>query len=269
MDNRFSSMAKDLLPPLITRVVKRQMCNVGYQGNYSSWVEAQRASTGYDSIKILDKVKQALLQVKEGAAVFERDSVLFDRIDYSWPVLAGLLWIASQRSNYLNILDFGGSLGSSYFQNRNFLKHLTELSWSVVEQEHFVCCGREFFEDQHLKFYYTIDECLEARPPDAILLGSVIQYLERPYDFLHEVINNKFSFIIIDRTPFINRAHDRLTVQKVPPEIYPASYPAWFFSQDRFKRYMSEHYDLVAEFNTNDQANISALFKGYIYKRRY
>lgn len=255
-------------PPAIVSFYKRVINKVGYSGNYSNWDDAKKDSTGYHADLILRKVKYSLLKVKSGEAAYERDSVLFEEVQYSWPLLAGLLWIASCNANRLNLLDFGGSLGSSYFQNRAFLLHLNEFSWNVVEQENFVRCGREFFEDQFLKFYFTIDECLEARHPDAIFLGSVIQYLERPYDFLREVISNKFPFIIFDRTPFINGNHARLTVQRVPPEIYPASYPAWFFCRDSFKRIMSEHYDLIAEFNTNDQANINAQFKGFIYKYR-
>lgn len=34
---------------------------------------------------------EATLKVKRGEAVFERDSVLFDEIQYSWPVTAALI----------------------------------------------------------------------------------------------------------------------------------------------------------------------------------
>ena len=70
---------------------------------------------------ILDKVLAATLKVKQGQAVFERDSVLFDEIEYSWPLLAGLMWAAASNGGKLNVLDFGGALGSSYYQNRKFL----------------------------------------------------------------------------------------------------------------------------------------------------
>ena len=56
--------------------------------------------------------------------VYERDSVLFDTIRYSWPLLSDLLRAASEDQNHLSVLDFGGSLGSSYYQNRVFLSHL-------------------------------------------------------------------------------------------------------------------------------------------------
>lgn len=260
---------KDWTPPALVRIVKN-ILKIGnlFEGDYSSWEQAQVHSTGYDLNEIFQRVRDASLKVRRGDAVFERDSVCFYHEEYCWPLLAGLLWCASISCNRLNLLDFGGSLGSSYFQYRKLLKHLDEVSWSIVEQEHFVSCGRELFEDQSLKFYFTIDACIKDRNPDILLLGSVVQYLERPYDFIREIIKKEFSIIIFDRTPFLTGDRDRLTVQKVPSAIYPASYPAWFLCQYRFEQLMSEHYDLIASFNNDDLSNISAQFKGFIYKRR-
>ena len=135
------------IPPIAGELLKHFTMRCGYFGNYSCWYKACQDSTGYDSNVILNKVRDALLKVKNGDAVYERDSVLFDEVQYSWPLMAGLLWIASCGNNCLNLIDFGGSLGSSYFQNRKFLGHLCEFYWNVVEQEKFVKCGRELFED--------------------------------------------------------------------------------------------------------------------------
>jgi putative methyltransferase (TIGR04325 family) len=117
--------------------------------------------------------------------------------------------------NSLNLIDFEGSLGSSYFQNRKFLMQLKELKWNIVEQKKMVECGRKYFENEYLKFY-----CIKEQNPDAIVLSSVIQYIEKPYSLIGKIINYKFDFIIIDRTPFIEGDKDRLTVQKVSPKIY-------------------------------------------------
>jgi len=55
----------------------------GWQGNDSTWQEAHNASSGYDDDKILHIVKRSLLKVKNGEAVYQRDSVIFDEIQYS------------------------------------------------------------------------------------------------------------------------------------------------------------------------------------------
>jgi putative methyltransferase (TIGR04325 family) len=255
-----------LTPPVFHGIYRALSSSTGFFGDYKSWDLALKVSGGYDSDVILNKVKDALLKVKNGEAIYERDSVLFDKVEYSWPLLAGLLWVAGQNGNRLNIVDFGGSLGSSYFQNRNMLSHLHELKWNIVEQKKFVECGKRFFEDEHLKFYYTLGDCLKEQAASTILLSSVIQYLEKPYDLLEDVKRRKFQYIIIDRTAFLDVGDDRITVQRVPTEIYQASYPAWFLNRDKFLAFLANRYDVVADFESNDRADIPSVFKGYIFR---
>ena len=260
---------KKITPPIFLDIFRRGITKYGFFGDFLTWKDAINASTGYNTDEIIKKVKDSLLKVKSGEAVYERDSVLFDKIHYSWPLLAGLLWITSQKGNRLNLIDFGGSLGSSYFQNRKFLLHLKELKWNIVEQEKMVECGKKYFETDYLKFYFNLDDCVKEQNPDAILLSSVIQYIEKPYDLLKKIINYGLEFIIIDRTAFIKGDEDRLTVQKVSPKIYKASYPAWFFSETKFLKYFEGRYKLVEEFEAlgKDSANVPSRYKGFIFRR--
>jgi putative methyltransferase (TIGR04325 family) len=268
MRQSLRQMAHDLIPPLFGKIYRRAIRKGGFFGDYKCWDDARKTCGGYDSDVILNKVKNSLLKVKDGEAVYERDSVLFDKIQYSWPLLAGLLWVVSCQGNRLNLIDFGGSLGSSYYQNKKFLSHLVELKWSIVEQKKFIECGKQHFEDEHLKFYYTVDDCLKEQRANTILLSSVIQYLEKPYDLLRNVKRKGFKYIIFDRTAFTDKGDDRITIQKVPPEIYPASYPAWFFNQEKFLHFFSGEYELIADFESDDRANIPSVYKGYIFKLR-
>ena len=152
--DKFKTIVEEWFPPVLLRWYREYIHPYGFFGNYDSWEALLQKTTGYDSEIILNKVKNAMLQVNEGQAVYERDSVLFDKIHYSWPLLAGLLRIAALKKNRLSVLDFGGSLGVSYYQNRVFLSDLEELRWSVVEQDAFVKCGKEYFKTKHLKFYF-------------------------------------------------------------------------------------------------------------------
>lgn len=272
MKQQIFHLLEGFIPPVAHAIYRRLAVTTdGFSGNYRTWDEARQSSSGYDSEAILEKVRDALLRVKNGEAVFERDSVLFDEVQYSWPLLAGLLWIASRNNNRLNLIDFGGSLGSTYFQNLKFLNHLDELNWSIVEQERFVECGRRLFEDCHLRFYYGLDECIGERHPDAILFSSVIQYLEKPYDLLADILDKGFTYLIFDRTAFLAKGDDRITVQKVPPEIYPASYPAWFFNRDKFLSFISGTYELVAEFDSFESFRLEdqiAQNRGFIFVKK-
>lgn len=270
MLTQLKPVMKELIPPIILKAYNKIRNNsYGLFGNYQSWEAAMKDSVGYDSDVILNKVRDSLLKVKKGEAIGEKDSCLFDKNQYSCPVLAGLLRIASIKGNKLSVLDFGGSLGSYYYQLRHFLSDLDELRWSIVEQEKFVRCGQEFFEDNELKFYYDIENCLMYENPDVILLSGVIQYLPDPYAFLENLVKYNFDYIVFDRTPFIEGCKERLTVQKVDPKIYEASMPAYFFNQDKFLSYLTEFYDFLGGFESPDKVNIPSSFKGFFFKRKH
>ncbi len=258
----------DWFPPKLRLLLNRNR-NVIWSGNYASWSEAQRDSAGYDSRIILDKVRTALIKVRNGEAVYERDSVLFNKIEYAWPLLAGILWVAGKNHNSLNVMDFGGSLGSSYFQNKNFLSHLTELRWCIVEQKEFAECGKKYFEEDCLHFYESAEECFRNENINVALLSSVLPYVEKPYELFEKIWISGVKHVIIDRTPFLLSGNrDRLTVQKVPPAIYDASYPAWFFNKKNFLDFIDTRYKIIAESDCPDQANIHCEFKGFILERR-
>jgi|GEM_PF-251322 len=241
-----------------------------YTGDYTSWEEALKNCTGYDNPEILEKVKTALLKVKKGEAKYERDSVVFDEIQYSWPLLAGLLRVACEHENQLNVLDFGGSLGSSYFQNQEFLSILEKVRWCIVEQPSFVEVGKELFQDLDLAFYYDIDECVKNEKLNVVLLSGVIQCVENPHVVLRKITSLGVKYIIVDRTPIITDAkRDRLTIETVPPRIYSASYPSWFFERNMFLKHFSDNsYKMVAEFQGFDLANIeNSVYKGFIFRK--
>lgn len=220
----------------------------GWFGDYSSWTEVSEKTGGYDAGVILEKTKEALLKVKRGEAVYERDSVIFDKKEYPFPLITFLLHSALLKKRPLNVLDFGGSLGSTYYQVKEFLTADVCASWNVVEQEHYLECGKKNFEDETLKFYDSIDACLADKKVDFVLLSSTVQYLERPHDFLKRLADYNFSFLLFDRTAFHHAEGDRLTLQRVPPEIYPASYPSWFFDEERFLSHFSNQYKVFSEF---------------------
>jgi putative methyltransferase (TIGR04325 family) len=233
-----TEILKKLIPPIFLDLVrlgiskKAQSHDLVWEGPFSTWEEAAKRCTGFDQAEILDRCKSSLLKVKNGEAVYERDSVIFDEIQYSWPVLASLQKAALEAQGKLSVLDFGGSLGSSYFQNKSFLSSV-DLTWCIVEQEHFVACGKEFFEDQSLKFYTNVDSCLAENNINAVLLSSVLQYIPSPYDIIDKIISLKIPYIIIDRTAVTSLNEDFIAIQRVPEEIYSASYPCYFFSKER------------------------------------
>jgi len=241
--------------------VFRKKEKFGFTGDYGSWAEALRDSSGYDSTIILEKTTAACLEVIDGKAAYERDSVIFDEIQYAWPLLAGLMWVAAQSQGKLNVLDFGGSLGTTYYQNRRFLMHLPEVRWNIVEQPDHVEVGKTLFQNKELRFYATIEECLNDTSPSVLILSSVLHYLKEPYSFLDEVLSLRFPHMIFDRTLFLTgNFPDRLTVQRISPKIYEASVPCWQLNLQKFLSYFKSKYELVVEFEGFQEG------KGFIFR---
>lgn len=228
---------------------KEDKSQYGWFGNFASWAEAKDLASGYAASNILEKTKQSLLKVKNGEAVYERDSVLFDKKEYPYAIISALLYIAVKNGNKLNVVDFGGSLGSTWFQVRDFIPNEIKVSWSIVEQEAYVKEGKAHFADEVLDFYFTIDDCIAAKGEiNVILLSSVVQYLEKPHDFLDQLAAYNIDYLLFDRTAFIyGDIEDRITLQIVPPDIYEAKYPAWFFNEEHFLRHFKA-YSIKADF---------------------
>jgi putative methyltransferase (TIGR04325 family) len=259
------------LPPVVLSML-RELSNQGirFRGDFHTWEAAASKCSGYDADNILSKVLGATLKVKRGEAVYERDSVLFDEVKYSWPVTAALMLAAAQKRK-LDVIVFGGSLGSSYFQNRRFLTGIADVKWSVVEQANFVEAGKKYIEDDVLRFYPSIELCYEENSPNVILLSSVLQYLEKPYDLFERLSRSSANLMIIDRTPFKAGNDDRIFIQKVPKNIYDASYPMWVLSKSNFMSMANKHWRLISEtISPEGEFKINGIkfsFQGMIFER--
>jgi putative methyltransferase (TIGR04325 family) len=269
------------LPRRMARAVRRRLfprpapalAPVEFTGDYASWADARRASDGYESSVILERTTSALLKVKRGEAVYERDSVIIDPPEYPFPVVAALLRAAAHGGGKLSVLDFGGSLGSTYFQCRRLLGSVPAIEWLVVEQPGHVARGRELFEDDRLRFFENAEECVQRHQPNVLLLSGVLQCLPDPYGILRGLLTLGIPHLVLDRTAFLRGDRDRLTVQAVPEWIYPASYPSWFLSESKLTTTITgAGYHLVADFRGTDElspkdAPGSGYYKGFIFDR--
>jgi putative methyltransferase (TIGR04325 family) len=119
----------------------------------------------------------------------------------------------------------------------------------VVEQQNFVECGSSQIADSQLQFFVSISEAIQTRgTPDILVISCTLQYLKDPYTFLQQVSEFKIPFLLIDSTPFNYARRDRITVQRVNPAIYDASYPCWFLNYERVKEAVGKQYTIKEEY---------------------
>lgn len=259
---------KSLIPPILLNILQKfRNRKYGWKGDYATWQEARKDAVGYDDKKILQTVTNSLLKVKNGEAAYERDGVTFNEIQYSWQLLTGLMFCSAKGQGRLKVCDFGGGLGTTYYQNKKFLDRLNDVSWGIVEQKHFVDTGKKEFENDRLKFFHDVNECVKKEKSNILLLSSVMQYIEKPYELLDIILKNDFEYILIDRTAF-SKVSENITLQIVSPSIYEASYPCRFFDESKFIKYFEKNnYKIFEKFKALDRENDKYIFKGMIMER--
>ena len=229
-DSRVRRIARDLLPPAVVRGLSaRSSGGLVFQDGFGSWADAAAAAGGYDAQAILDQVRTATDEVVAGRSAMERDGVLFDRVELRWPVAGPLLWQAAVHHGSLRVVDFGGSLGSTYRQLSSLTDRL-DVRWAIVEQPAFVDAGAGY-ADGRLSFHPTIADAVAAVSPTVALLSSVLQYLPDPHAVLADLASSGIEAIVLDRMPMTDAPADRPAVEHVPPQIYAGSYATWLLSE--------------------------------------
>lgn len=225
---------------------EKDVPQVQYVGEYDNWSDAYRECEGYEDECIINKVISSVNKVIEGGAIWERDSYLFYETKYVYQICAAVLRCAIQNCNKgVRILDIGGSLGSTYFQNRKYLEDIADLEYVVAEQDHFADYGHKNLEDGKLSFIKSAD-ILEEKIHgsfDIVLMSASIQYIPEYEEIISRVVKIRPRYIIFDRLLVGNKM--RICKENVPAEIYKSSYPVIIFTEERIKSFLKSDYELI------------------------
>lgn len=261
-------IAKQFCPPVIRNIQSHfSKPTVEWSDPLATWEAAAALCHGYDSDEIFNRVTEATQAVFDGKAIFERDSVLFQDIEYSWPLLSSLMTVRAARGK-LHVVDFGGALGSSYFQNKRFLDEISNVHWTVVEQPRFVDIGKKRFQGDVLHFSESITAASSIEAIDVILFGSSLCYLPTPMEFLSSAEELRIPYLIFDRTPFITGPKNLYSAQFVREPIYTASYPCQLFSEVLFSERLDPTWRKIEDWTSDIQPNQKFTSKGGFYVLR-
>lgn len=257
---------KRLAPKALMQLVKKTPHKGSFKRGFNSWSEASAHTTTYNTSDVFNKTLNAARLVRDGKAVYERDSVVFNKIQYDFKVLSSLMFIANIQ-NQLNVVDFGGALGTLYRQNKKYLDLLQlPKKWAIVEQSKYVQIGKDEFQTDTLFFFEALTQI--KFEVDIVLFGSSLCYIENAYEILGEIKKVSPKFILIYKTPFSNSTDDDIWIQNVPKFIYDASYPVWIFSKSKMLTYLSDSYELFEEWDDDLQAYEDVPTKGFLFKKK-
>lgn len=259
------AVLKDFIPP----VLRRFLLQLGFAGNrfrygYESWEEANAKCSGYNSGVITEALVSASRRVRDGEIAYERDGVEFDAIQYSWPLAAAIL--GSPRSTgKLRVLDWGGSLGSTYRQNIDLISAAgVEVEWVVIEQEHLVEIGTREFSNTQLSYRSNI-ESIPVGYFDLVIFASSICYIDNPNKILLQAKSLRPRAIAFDRTPITRKGPELIGIQTVGRKIYRASYPIRIFSIGGIEDALCPEYRKVSEWVCDLQPDPKSISKGMFF----
>jgi putative methyltransferase (TIGR04325 family) len=266
-------LTAEIFPHLALRFsrAKPKSDSLYFSGDFTTWEEARSGVCGYAATPIFEITRRAMRKIITGEAVFERDSVLMPVPEYPFSTIAGIMLAATQHPEKLAVLDFGGSLASTYYACRPWLDQIKELHWSIVEQPHYVECGRVEFSTSRLAFHHTLEESVAWQIPDLVLMSGSLQFLPDPMKVLDEIIALNPPFLLIERTYFWQGDRPRLVHQHVPAEIYPADYPCWLFCEKQLVERIVASYELIASYPAFDRIpleNGQSYSKGMLFRRK-
>lgn len=235
-----------------------------FRGAYRSWGEARVASTGYAAPDILSRIVTATRIARATPGAWERDGAVFHQPEPNEPLLDAMARAAA--GGALEVIDFGGALGSTWWQHRVKLATLGLRRWVVVEQSHYVEAGREF-ADEILGFAPSMNAALVSVRPQVVLFSGVLPYLESPALVLNEVVRLGFAHVILDRTP-LTSGESRLAVQYTPPGLGGGSYPVWLQEEHVLLAPLYQAYDQKASWPALDRLAPDVKHMGFHFIRR-
>lgn len=217
---------------------------VRYLGDYDSWESAEKECMGYGDTVIIEKVINSTEKVVAGEAAWERDSYLFYEQKYVYGICAAILRCAVQNgSQGVRVLDLGGALGSTYFQNREYLSDVENLEYIVAEQDVLVEYGHKNLENGVLRFISSGENYTDYGRFDIAIMSASLQYIPQYKEMISKILAIKPHYIILDRILVSDR--HRICRETVPEEIYKSSYPVMIFRESEIIEFFRTAYELV------------------------
>ena len=238
-------------PPIATRP------DYGFFGDYRDFDEAAADASEYDSAKI---AQSAAAQIP----TFFQDA--YCEIDGRYQQVHSALASVMERlgKNRLAVLDIGGGNGNNFIACSK-LSPSAPYDWTIVETESMcaACDGR---------LPVTWTSTIPDGAFDVVLISGTLQYLPDPYAALQD-LGRRAPWLIVHRTPILDSATDRLTIQIVDPNIYPGELLRhWFLAGENLRRSLGSVGEIVLSWrNLQDDpayAHLGAKAYGYLVRSR-
>ena len=264
------SLLRKILPFQLVIYLQQRRSDLRFEFGFTKWADVVEKSFGYSQANILNTVENSVREMLSSGNGWERDGVLFSSIRLNHPVLSSLL-LAVKADKTLKVVDFGGGLGTTYFQNIEALsKNGVGVQWTIVEQNNFVAVGNELLKSENCLNFVEFNKLFTQNNVDILLFGSVLCYLENPYELLLDAIKKSHfpNFVVIDRTLFDEKGLRVYGVQVVNSNIYSARLPIHLLSSITIEQTLSPWYEIEYDWLDQDQLSTAFEVKGMMLRKK-
>lgn len=205
-----------------------------FSNQKKSWELARNFSSTYQDIQIFKKVINCYKNIKnKNYEFYERDGFIFNIKPDESDLIQLLKDNIIKKKEAFQVLDYGGSLGSRFFSNYNFIQK-NNIHWNIVEQKEFVDFGQKNLQKSNLFFFNNLNDCLKLKKIDCVIFSGSLQYLENYLEILNELKQHNIRLIFLDYLPLSKYKEHKIFVQKIPKKIVYSSYPIHIFSKNVF-----------------------------------
>jgi putative methyltransferase (TIGR04325 family) len=136
-----------------------------------------------------------------------------------------------------SVLDWGGGVGHYALYSRALLPGVA-FDYHVKDLPGLCEAGRSLAPDVT---FHDGDETALARRYDFVIASSSIQYVRDPHAMLRRLCEASKEYLLITRTPFLEKHDDMLVVQRPHRYGYMTEYAGWFMNLDRFIQSAAEN----------------------------
>jgi len=176
--------------------------------------------------------------------------------------------VAAARTR-ISILDWGGGIGHYYAYARRLRPDL-ELGYVVKDLASLCEVGREVLPE--VTFMTDETEAL-SRSYDLVLASSSLQYSRDLYGLLARLCDAAAGWLMVTRSPFVDRHDDFVVVQRPHQYGYLTEYPAWFINRHRFIAAVEARgFRLDRELMLGERPHVAnapeqCLYRGFLFQR--
>lgn len=169
----------------------------------------------------------------------------------------------------ISILDWGGGTGHYYGYARRLRPDL-ELDYVVKDLAPLCLVGRAALPEVT---FMTEESDALARSYDLVFASSSLQYSRDLYGVLARLCDAAAGWLMVTRSPFVERHDDFVVVQRPHQYGYLTEYPAWFINRHRFIAAVEAHgFRLDREFMLGERPYVAnapeqCRYRGFLFQR--